>query len=197
MVKIYRTQHISDIYKSGFRFCWEYLAGNGDIKEECRNCITYRSRSRRCYELRDLPDGLGCLRLGCQTSCEECSYYRLVSEQELNVLILSENENIVRNGSQMGNSDNIRSRFVSSEYECSLLIESFRPDYIVVDCAIGRKRTDQICKDLFDDSRIPVTRVILASRSKQPLNYCDSEVFGWIRKPFTMANLRNCIEGAA
>jgi len=41
-----------------FMYCWEYVASGGAIKSECKECLTYRSRSRRCYELRELPSGL-------------------------------------------------------------------------------------------------------------------------------------------
>ncbi|UCD17080.1 MAG: helix-turn-helix domain-containing protein [Candidatus Zixiibacteriota bacterium] len=179
-----------------YQYCWEYLAGSGEIKPECRECLTYRSRSRRCYELRDLPDGLGCLRMFCQTSCQDCDYYNLVNGQGVTVLILSENPAIIRNRNRLEESGGLHLKFAESEYECATLIQKFRPDYVVLDCAFGRKRTSMICMNLFNDPRIPVPRIILASKIKKLKDYCDKEVFGWIKKPFAVEQLEECIQGA-
>jgi len=181
---------------STYQYCWEYLSQGGEIKPECHECITYRSRSRRCYELRDLPEGLGCLRLYCKSDCNDCDYYKMVSEQGFNVLVLSDSSKIIRDYDEM-DGNGLHIRFVSSEYECAMIIEKFRPDFIVVDCTFGRKRTETVCRSLFNDSRIPVVRLILSSKVKKLSEYCDKEVFGWIKKPFTVQQLRDCIEGTA
>jgi len=181
---------------STFQYCWEYLSKGGAIKPECHECITYRSRSRRCYELRDLPEGLGCLRLYCKSSCEDCDYYGIVSGQGINVMVLSEGNRILTDYDEDSN-NGIHIRFVTSEYECAMMIEKFRPDYIVVDCTLGKKRTEVLCRSLFNDPRIPVVRLILSSKIKKLSEYCDKEVFGWIKKPFTVRQLMDCIEGTA
>lgn len=182
--------------ESTFQYCWEYLSKGGEIKGECHECITYRSRSRRCYELRDLPDGLGCLRLYCKSTCTECDYYKMVSEQGLNILVLAESNRIITDYDDI-DIDGLHIRFVRSEYECAMMIEKFRPDFIVVDCTFGKRRTEIVCKSLFNDPRIPVVRLILSSKTKKLSDYCDKEVFGWIKKPFSIEQLKNCIEGTA
>lgn len=177
------------------QYCWEFLASGDEVKAECRECITYRSRSKRCYELRDLPDGLGCLRLGCQSSCEDCQYYQLVHGEGVKVLVLTENRKPLLETLDSDNSFGLEVRYADSEYECGQVIESFRPDYIVVDCSIGRRRTAEVCDHIYDDPRIPVPRIILASKTKNIKDYCDREVFAWIRKPFSAEQLRECVEG--
>jgi len=177
------------------QYCWEYLAAGGKIKAECRDCITYRSRAHRCYELKDLPGGLGCLNLMCDTECDDCEYFKLVSGQGLNILILSERMSIVTGLDRLHRTEGVRVKFASSEYEASSLIQNFRPDYVVVDCTFGKKRTASMCNSLFDDIRIPVARIILSSRTREIKDYCDKEVFGWIRKPFGMEELKKCIGG--
>lgn len=179
------------------QYCWEHFAVEGEIKEECKECISYRSRSKRCYELRDLPDGLGCLRLHCQSSCADCEYYKLVKEQGVNVLILSESRNPVRDKQNLEHENDIHVKFAASEYECSLIIDEFRPDYVVIDCSIGQKRTRLVCECFFSDPRIPVARIILASKVRTLQTYCEKDVFGWIKKPFTIRQLKDCIEGTA
>jgi len=177
------------------QYCWEFHAGDGEITPECRECVTFRSRARRCYELKDLPEGMGCLNVMCDTDCSQCGYYQLVSGQGINVLILSEGKRMLTNSDQLDDSDDLQIRFATNEYEASTMIEEFRPDYVVVDCAIGKLRTASVCNSLFGDKRIPVARIVLSSRTKNIKDYCDRDVFGWIKKPFEVMQLLKCIRG--
>ncbi len=175
------------------QYCWEYLAKGGEVKPECLECITYRSRSRRCYELRDLPEGLGCLRVYCKSNCSECDYYRMVQGESPHVILLGNMSTMLRIPSELEHVEGLQIETAASEYECAMLIERFRPDYVVVDCSLGKKRTGNFCTSLFNDPRIPVPRVILASRTTRLKDYCDKEVFGWITRPFTLDQLLLCI----
>ena len=175
------------------QYCWEFLAGGGEIKVECKDCITYRSRAKRCYELKDLPGGLGCLSLLCDTKCSECDYYKVVSEQGMSVLVLRHSKALIADPADSGVANDLEIRIASGEYEAATTIEAFRPDYLVVDCSFGKKRTTEICSSLFADARIPVARIILSSKTKDIGNYCDREVFGWIRRGFTLQQLKDCI----
>jgi len=178
-----------------FQYCWEYQAQGGEVSDDCKDCLTYRSRSKRCYELRHLPNGLGCLRVYCKSTCEECDYYQIVQGAGYNVIILTEQKRLLRDRDHVDGEQGVTIRIATNEYECSSLVESFRPDFIVVDCALGEKRTSNVCTSLFNDSRIPVPRIILASRTKKLKEYCDREVFGWMAKPFSVEQLRECIKG--
>jgi excisionase family DNA binding protein len=182
-------------HASSFQYCWEYLAGDGDIKSECKDCITYRSRASRCYELKDLPGEFGCLNILCDTECADCEYYKIVSNQGVNVLVVSDSKNLIKDVDSPSYSDGIRMQFASNEYEAAVMIHDFRPDYIVIDCAIGKRRTAAICSSIFSDIRIPVARIILSSKTRKLKDYCDREVFGWIKKPFTIGQLKECIDG--
>jgi len=177
------------------QYCWEFLAGMGEIREECRDCITFRSRARRCYELKDVPGGLGCLNLMCDTECSDCDYYRVVQGQGITVIALASSGKLISDLQGSGVREGIDIRFATGEYEAAALIQGFRPDYIVVDCSFGQRRTADICGSLFADIRIPVPRIILSSKTKRIKDYCDREVFGWIRKPFSLQQLKECIRG--
>lgn len=177
------------------QYCWEFLAAGAEVKEECRDCITFRSRARRCYELKDLPGDMGCLNLMCGVECSECDYYRMVHGQGLNVIALANTGKLISDIQGSGVRDGIDIRFATAEYETASLIQGFRPDYIVVDCAFGKRRTADICSSLFADIRIPVPRIILSSKIRKIEDYCDREVFGWIRKPFSLQQLKECIRG--
>ncbi len=178
---------------NAFMYCWEYLASGDKIKSECRDCITYRSRSRRCYELRDLPGGFGCLAMQCAASCEECEYFKLVRDHVINVLILGEPERVVIDFDGTDRHPDLAVKYIADEYKAASIIQTFRPDYIVIDCSIGKRRTSALCTNLFNDARIPVARIILASKVRNLNDYCDKEIFGWIRKPFSIEQLFNLI----
>ena len=190
-----RTGEADELQPVLHQYCWEYLAAGGDIKSECRDCITFKSRARRCYELKDLPGGLGCFNLMCDTDCNDCEYFKLVSGQGLNILIVGDGDKTINGLDRLDKGEGLRVRVVLNEYDASTMIQRFRPDYIVVDCAFGKRRTAGICNNLFGDSRIPVARIILASRTRKIHDYCDKEVFGWIRKPFEIEQLKRLIRG--
>lgn len=178
-------------------YCWEYLANGGDLKSECYDCITYRSRASRCYELRDIPGGFGCARMLCQDDCSMCDYYRLVNNQGINILIISRADNLLKDRESLNTEHELEIEFVDNEYKAGMVIQSFRPDFIILDCSIGKRQASSLCGSLFDDPRIPVPRVILTSKSHNMSDYCEKEVFGWIRKPFTLRQLKNCIKGGS
>ena len=177
------------------QYCWEFLAAGGDIKPECKDCITFRSRAKRCYQLKDLPEGMGCLNIMCDTNCSECEYYRLVNDQALNILILSDSNRLIEDPTSLDNTAGIELRFAASEYDAAVMIQDFRPDYIIIDCSFGKKRTGVICNNLFNDIRIPVPRVILSSKARNIKDYCNQEVFSWIKKPFSVRQMIDCIRG--
>jgi len=179
------------------QYCWEYLSGSDEVKNECLECITYRSRAKRCYELRDVSDGFGCSRLLCQDDCNHCDYYKLVNGQGINVLVLSKSQGLIRNREDIVGDKDLHLEFVDTEYRASMLIHNFRPDYIILDCSLGKKQASSICSHLFDDPRIPVARIILTSKTQKLSDYCEKEVFGWIRKPFTLPQLKDCIRGVS
>lgn len=177
------------------QYCWEYLAGGGEIDPKCKDCITFRSRAQRCYELKDMPGEFGCLNLMCDTNCAECDYYKLVFGQRQKILIVSQSKRLINDDDESGWSRTFDVRFVSNEYDAAVTIQEFRPDYVVVDCSFGQQKTTAICDHLFDDIRIPVVRIILSSKTRDIEDYCDRDVFAWLQRPFSIAQLRECIEG--
>jgi len=181
-------------YPVSHQYCWEYLGG-GEVRPECRDCITFRSRAERCYQLRDLPGGVGCLNLMCDTECSDCEYFKLMNGQKLNILVLNQGGRLMTDIEKLDRFSEIQIRFARCEYEAAVMIQEFRPDYVVIDCALGKRRTSMVCQSLFNDIRLPVARIILSSKSKTIGDYCDKEVFGWIQKPFAIQQLMDCIRG--
>jgi excisionase family DNA binding protein len=179
-----------------FQYCWNFHSHGGEVEKQCLSCVAYKSRARRCYEMRDIPEQFGHLKLHCVIDCKHCEYYRTMSEHGTSAMIVSRNKKLEELATD-AEEDGLTVKFASSEYECAAMVDRFRPDYVVIDCSFGAARTRDICNHLMNDDRIPLTRIILTSRSANIKDCCDSEIFGWIIKPFTLKQLRELIEGTA
>jgi excisionase family DNA binding protein len=180
--------------KAPFQFCWEFNSPSGDISPECKKCIVYQGRARRCYEFRDVPEEFGHLKLYCQSSCEDCRYFQVVKEQGLNILIVTRSQATMERLGAAARNENVHLRFACTEYDTAAAVERFRPDYVVVDCGIGLRRTNDLCRHLGDDDRIPITRLIISSKDPSAKDHCEQEILGWLRKPFTLDDLTGFIE---
>lgn len=140
--------------------CWEYLSDRGKVRETCQGCVVYRVRAAWCFEVRGLEEDLGHARLFCQTSCEECLYYRRVQGLTTNVLVISPDEDYIRQlEAEPGR--NLTLRFARNAWEASAVVHEFRPDLAVVDRELVE--TDAGLLDcLIRDPRLPGLRVVLA-----------------------------------
>ena len=173
-----------------FKYCWEYKSETCGKNQDCEKCIVYRSKSRRCYELKELPEQFGNLKIYCDSTCEECDYFNIVKEQGFNVLIITNDKTAQF---RFKDSDNILYKFAYSEYESSTIIESFRPDYVIIDLEIGKKKTKEMCNHISEDTRIPFGRIILVSESALDDNFGDNEIVGWLKPMFTSNQLKDFI----
>jgi excisionase family DNA binding protein len=61
------------------KYCWEFNSKQTNCNSDCENCLVYKSRALRCYEMSSLPSELGHLRIFCKSSCDDCEYYKFVS----------------------------------------------------------------------------------------------------------------------
>ncbi len=191
------SSSIPAIANPSFQYCWEHKSQLGILNEKCKECVVYKSRARRCYELRNIPEEFGSLKLYCQDTCENCDYYKLVNNLGLNILVVSSNQRLLSSIDEEVLNGKFHIESVTSEYECASAIEKFRPDFVIVDCSMGAIKTRELCNHLGEDERIPFTRLILTSKKNRLGDFCDREIFGWIRKPFTMKKLHRCIEGVS
>lgn len=176
-----------------YHYCWEFYGDKGEIKPACRECVVYRSRARRCYEMRDIPEQFGHLKLHCHSDCNACDYYEKVRGQGTSVLLVTRNRHLRYSMLSEARKADIIVRGASDEYECATILDEFRPDYIVLDGTFGRKRTQDICRHLSSDKRIPFTKIILTSREDFNKDCFEGRIFCWIEKPFTFAQLRCCL----
>ena len=152
--------------ENGFLYCWEYYASDGEPGESCLDCLVYRTRARRCYEMSGLGPEVGYAGTYCTNTCDECSYYQEVVRRRRRVLIVTESEKL-RNRLQREISDsNIDLRFAASEYECSAVCHEFKPEYVVIDGSLSQPTRSSLCFHLAADPRIPGVQIILANATE-------------------------------
>jgi len=63
-------------------YCWEYNTTGDKDSYQCQECLVFKTRAIRCYEMGGIPEEYGNLRLYCDSSCEECKYYEFVKIAE-------------------------------------------------------------------------------------------------------------------
>ena len=63
---------------SALSYCWEYNSESGMMRDACKECIVFKSRTGRCYELSNLPTPIGHSKLFCSESCEDCQYFKTI-----------------------------------------------------------------------------------------------------------------------
>ncbi|MCP4582207.1 MAG: excisionase family DNA-binding protein [candidate division Zixibacteria bacterium] len=176
-----------------FQFCWEFYKKNGGSMEKCQECTVYRSRAMRCYEMIQLPAESGHARMFCKGSCDDCEYFRVVQGQRLNILVITEQENLKTELETQAKDVDFNLRLTDDGYHCSMVIENFRPDFVVIDSSIGIDRCKFFTKHLSEDPRVPYVRIILAGELSQVPSDCDKMIFAVINRPFTTGELESLI----
>jgi excisionase family DNA binding protein len=179
--------------EKNYQYCWEFHGKDGVLPEGCLTCIVYRSRSGRCYQLAKMTTKLGHSHLHCTETCEECEYYREMQEKRPSVLVVTPHLELRDRIASSDDVDIRALRFVDCEYECCREIESFQPDYVVIDCSIGRDRCQALAKSLASDSRVPFVRLILVGKREQFPEGCDKVAFAFVRRSFNLKSLEQMI----
>ena len=141
--------------------CWEFFSDQGVVREACEQCVVYRVRAALCFEMLGLGKEVGHAKLFCQNSCENCAYYRRVKGLKVNVLVVSEDDDLVRTlaGEE---SEGLSLRLVRNSYEASAVIHDFRPSFVVVDRGSSSSGGKDLLDALAADSRVPGLKIILA-----------------------------------
>lgn len=177
-----------------FQYCWEFNSDGGPITAECRDCLVYRTRAYRCFEVKKLAPEAGHSGIYCKDSCEVCDYFNRI-HRDVNVLVVSDNEVLAAALRKEAEEYPVELAFTHCEYACSAMVETFRPDYAVVDCSLGAERSREFARNLIQDPRIPYVRVILAASVGEMPTDCDREIFASINTPFGVGDINDCIKG--
>ena len=149
--------------EGGFLYCWEYFATGGEPGQNCLDCLVYRARARRCYEMSDLGEEAGYSGAYCTNSCDACSYYREVVRRPRRVLVVTESAELRRRLQQESSGSRVEVEFACSEYECSAACHSFKPEYVVIDSSLSKSVRASLCFHLAADPRIPGVQIILTN----------------------------------
>ena len=64
--------------RSTLSYCWEYNSESGIIRDGCKECIVYKSRASKCYELSNLSESIGHAKLFCTETCKDCQYFKSI-----------------------------------------------------------------------------------------------------------------------
>jgi excisionase family DNA binding protein len=144
-------------------FCWEFFAQNRRVRTGCQNCLVFRAHALKCFEMNHLPKGMGFNGGLCASSCESCAYYHYHQGRPFKVLVVTDNPACRDSLTGEEGSQKIQFQFVSCEYESSMVVDRFRPDFVVVDCTMQEMKCQELCHHLADDPRIPDATLILAT----------------------------------
>jgi hypothetical protein len=144
------------------------------------------------------PD-VGHARRFCQTSCEDCVYYRRVKGLATNVLFITSDEDLIDRLS--GEEDEkVTLRFARNAYEASAIIQDFRPAFAIIDAERIPAGDTELLDSLASDPRVPSLRIILVvppgrtgRKHRRPKNEL---VVGVLEKPFGTRRIAAVISGS-
>ncbi len=140
--------------------CWEYLGNGGELRESCKQCVVYQVRASRCFLMAGMEPEIGHAKRFCQTSCQECVYYRRVQGLATNVLVITSDEEAIERLAAEEN-ESVAVRCARDGYEASAVIEEYRPAFAVIEEELLAKRERGLLDHLAKDPRVPGLKVIL------------------------------------
>jgi excisionase family DNA binding protein len=142
--------------------CWEYLAVDGSVQEECKQCVVYRVRATRCFLMAGLDGDVGHSRQFCHGSCEDCVYYQRLQGGSASVLFITADQNLEGQieGFQGGE---VSLRFARNGYEASTVIQDFRPEILIIDLEGLLDHGFGLLDSIAADPRLPHAKVILVA----------------------------------
>ncbi|MFC1564661.1 helix-turn-helix domain-containing protein [candidate division KSB1 bacterium] len=172
-------------------YCWEYHSRNGLIKSGCRDCMVFRAKAERCYLMAGLGQDSGHLGICCQESCHTCEYFRFISKTKFNVLIISDNEDLKKQLKSVSHK-NLSIEFTCCGYETAMVVQDFRPDYIVIDDSMEKFVTEEISRHLLKDQRVHGAQIILAVQEHESQKLQNEGICASIKFPFNAGDLNTC-----
>jgi hypothetical protein len=135
----------------------------------------------------EMEEDVGHARQFCETSCEDCAYYRHVKGLAPYVLVVtSDDEFIDQLSGHQGES--IAMRFARTGYEASALIQDFRPAFALIDAECMLAQDTELLDALAADPRVPGLRVMIAvppgSPARSRRQWKSDLIVSVLEKPF-------------
>ena len=174
-------------------YCWQYHSDKDDVNEGCRECMIFKSKAEKCYLVAGLGENAGHSQTFCTTSCYECDYFHLMNSSPISVLIISENEQL-KQKLQREVKGNLTLKFACCGYDTSMIIQEFRPDYIIIDESMVNSNPDEICKHILNDPRVHGSQIVLAIAQQRAEKKIPEGVCASIRIPFNASDMEECFQ---
>jgi excisionase family DNA binding protein len=175
-------------------YCWEYYSDDGVVGEGCKECLVYRARALRCYEMSALSRESGFSGAYCKTSCSECLYYR--EQLQRRVLVVTDSAPLRERLQAECEDSPLQVRFASCAYECASLLDDFHPHFVVIDCMLPHNTCSELCSHVASDPRVPGVQIILTSPGGSlRTGSVEREVKGQIPRSFSIHDLEEHIAG--
>jgi excisionase family DNA binding protein len=175
-----------------FPHCWELFTDNGTVREDCEQCVVYKVGAERCFVMAGLGVEVGHSRHFCQSSCDECVYYRRVQGLATDVLLITPDDNLIHKLSA-DEHERVSLRFAHGGYEASAILHDFRPAFVAIDVELLLNGEAGLLESLSADARIPGMRVILLATPGIPPQEVsrlkNGDVVGVLRKPFSAQDI--------
>ena len=185
------TPRVHDGAAGKSSFCWEYHAQNGDLRQDCRNCMVFKAKAERCYLLAGKGEIVERGAISCAENCFNCEFYKYINKLVFNVLIITDREEL-KNVILKGMSSLYYPVFSCCGYETATVIHDFHPDYIVIDDSMEKSKTEELTTYLIDDPRIHGAQIILAVESEGAKKNPPTGVCAFIDLPFAARDLEKC-----
>jgi excisionase family DNA binding protein len=172
--------------------CWELFTGSGSVRDHCQQCVVYKVGAERCFVMAALDVEIGHSRHFCQSSCDDCAYYRWVQGLATNVLLITPDDRLIHTLSAQEH-ERVALRCAHGGYEASAIIHDFRPAFVAIDIDLLFDGEAGLLESLSRDARIPGLRVILVvhggtvAEDYSPL--LRDVVVGVLRRPFAVADI--------
>jgi len=181
-------------HRRRFRYCWEYN-GNGHLLDGCKGCAVYLMRAQRCYEVANHAPEAALPMAFCTDTCEDCDFYKVVQGQRTNVLVVTDDAELISRLRETEADLDYNLRFANCEYTCSSVVNELRPDFAIIDCSLGAQASGDIASHLIEDPRAPFVRVVLAGREDELPTECERVVYARLNRPFGIEDITECVEG--
>ncbi|MHC5078704.1 MAG: helix-turn-helix domain-containing protein [Planctomycetota bacterium] len=177
-----------------FRYCWEFNE-EGKLNEGCKKCAVYLMRAQRCYEFGKFAADDFHPKIYCKTTCEECDYFKEVHGRTTNVLVVTDDGQLASSLKKAAEATRFSLEVVDCEYTCSMAVDRFKPDFVIVDCSLGQGASRDITHHLAEDPRVPFVRVVLAGNEGEFPTECEKVIFARLNRPFGVDDIEECIAG--
>jgi excisionase family DNA binding protein len=162
--------------------CWEYMSNSPGA--QCQACVVHKTHATWCFRMVGVVKGNGHAKQFCSGLCAECPYYRRVHSLPTNVLVISQDESLIRDLAKREN-EAVAFRYARRGYDASAIITVFRPAFVVFDQAILENLGIALLDALATDPRTLGARILVAIRKgSMGFRFHNRAVYATIEEPF-------------